>query len=100
MDAVACFACLDSTAKWLSRDFDPLQIAAVRYIGSFLLVGAFFNPWTRARILRTRRPALQCARALCLALATICAFFALSSMRLTQVTSITFTTPLIVALRN
>ena len=98
MGAVACFACLDSTAKWLSRGIDPIQIAAVRYIGSFLLVGAFFNPWTRTQILRTRRPGLQCARALSLALATICAFFALSSMRLTQVTSITFATPLIVAL--
>ena len=98
MGAVACFACLDSTAKWLSRGIDPIQIAAVRYIGSFLLVGAFFNPWTRTQILRTRTLQAGPARALSLALATICAFFALSSMRLTQVTSITFATPLIVAL--
>ena len=76
--AVACFAGLDSTAKWLSRGIEPIQIAAVRDIGSFLLVGAFFNPWTRTRILRTHRPGLQCARALSLALATICAFTALS----------------------
>lgn len=96
--AVACFSCLDSTAKALTRTIDPLQIAAVRYIGSFLFVGAFFNPWSRAGILRTHRLGLQCGRALCLALATICAFSALGSMRLTQVTSITFTTPLIVTL--
>ena len=62
--AVICAACLDSTAKWLSEGIDPIQIAAVRYIGSFLLVGVFFNPWTRAPILRARRPELQWARAL------------------------------------
>ncbi|MGD9510943.1 MAG: DMT family transporter [Geminicoccaceae bacterium] len=97
MWAVACFSCLDATAKALTRTTDPLQIAAVRYIASFLLAGAFFNPWTRSGIVRTARPALQCGRALCLALATICVFSALGSMRLTQVTSITFTTPLIVS---
>jgi drug/metabolite transporter (DMT)-like permease len=95
--AVACFSCLDATAKALTRTTDPLQIAAVRYLASFLLVGAFFNPWTRPGILRTNRPGLQCGRALCLALATICVFSALGTMRLTQVTSITFTTPLIVS---
>lgn len=62
--AVICTVCLDSTAKWLSEGIDPIQIAAVRYIGSFLLVGVFFNPWTRARILRARRLGLQWARAL------------------------------------
>ena len=96
--AVACFACLDATAKWVNRSTDPIQTAAVRYLGSFLLVGAFFNPWTRTRILRTRRPWLQCARALCLVFATVCAFFALSFLRLTEVTSITFAAPLLVAL--
>ena len=85
-------------AKWLSRGLDPIQLAAVRYIGSFLLTGAFFNPWTRTGILRAQRPWLQCGRAFCLALATVCAFTALSFLRLTEVTSITFAAPLVVAL--
>ena len=59
-----CSPCLVSTAKWLNEGIDPIQIAAVRYIGSFLLVGVFFNPWTRARILRARRLGLQWVRAL------------------------------------
>src|ERR687884_368062 len=59
--AVACFACLDSSAKWLNRSMDPLQTAAIRYVGSFLLVAAFFNPWTRAGILRTHSLRRQCA---------------------------------------
>ena len=37
LGAVACFACLDASAKWLNRTMDPLQTVSVRYIGSFLL---------------------------------------------------------------
>jgi drug/metabolite transporter (DMT)-like permease len=96
--AVACFACLDASAKWVNRVTDPIQTAAVRYLGSFLLIGTCFNPWTRPRILRSRSLKLQCTRALFLVLATICSFFALRSLRLTQATSITFASPLIVAL--
>jgi drug/metabolite transporter (DMT)-like permease len=98
LGAVACFACLDASAKWVNRSIDPLQTAAVRYLGSFLLVGMFFNPVSRAGLLRTRNLWLQCGRALCLVAATICSFFALKYLRLTEATSITFSSPLIVAL--
>ena len=98
LGAVACFACLDASAKWVNRTTDPLQTAAVRYLGSFLLVSFFFNPWTKAGLLRTRSLKLQVARALCLVVATICSFFALKYLRLTEVTSITFASPLVVAL--
>ena len=98
LGAVACFACLDASAKWVNRTTDPLQTAAVRYLGSFLLVSFFFNPWTKAGLLRTRSLKLQVARALCLVVATICSFFALKYLRLTEVTSITFASPLLVAL--
>jgi drug/metabolite transporter (DMT)-like permease len=96
--AVACFACLDASAKWVNRTTDPIQTAAVRYLGSFVLISAVFNPWTRPRILWTQSLWLQCARALCLVLATICSFFALRYLALTEATSITFSSPLIVAL--
>ena len=96
--AVACFACLDSSAKWLNRTMDPLQTASIRYVGSFLLVGAFFNPWTKKGLLRTHSLWRQCARAGCLVLATLCAFSALRFLPLTEFTSITFSSPLIVAL--
>ena len=98
LGAVACFACLDASAKWVNRTTDPLQTAAVRYLGSFLLVSLFFNPWSRADILRTRSLKLQAGRALCLVVATICSFSALKYLRLTEVTSITFASPLVVAL--
>ena len=96
--AVACFACLDSTAKWLNRTMAPLQTAVIRYVGSFLLVAIFFNPWTRPGLLRTHSLKRQCARAGCLVLSTVCAFSALRFLPLTEFTSITFSSPLIVAL--
>src|SRR5829696_9537896 len=95
---VACFACLDTSAKWLNRTMDPLQTASIRYVGSFLLVAAFYNPWTRTGLLRTHSLWRQCARAGCLVLATLCAFSALRFLPLTEFTSITFSSPLIVAL--
>jgi drug/metabolite transporter (DMT)-like permease len=96
--AVACFACLDSCAKWLNRTMDPLQTASIRYVGSFLLVAAFFNPWTKTLLLRTHSLWRQCVRAGCLVVATLCAFSALRFLPLTEFTSITFSSPLIVAL--
>jgi drug/metabolite transporter (DMT)-like permease len=96
--AVACFACLDTSAKWLNRTMDPLQTASIRYVGSFLLVAAFYNPWTKTGLLRTHSLWRQCARAGCLVVATLCAFSALRFLPLTEFTSITFSSPLIVAL--
>ena len=96
--AVACFACLDASAKWVNRTTDPIQTAAVRYLGSFVLISAVFNPWTRPGILWTRSLRLQCARAMFLVVATICSFFALRYLALTEATSITFSSPLIIAL--
>jgi len=98
VSAVACFACLDSSAKWLNRTMDPLQTVSVRYVGSFLLVAVFFNPWTKPGLLRTHSLKRQSARAGCLVLATVCAFSALRFLPLTEFTSITFSSPLIVAL--
>ena len=96
--AVACFACLDTCAKWLNRTMDPLQTASIRYVGSFLLVAAFFNPWTKKGLLQTHSLWRQCTRAGCLVIATVCAFSALRFLPLTEFTSITFSSPLIVAL--
>jgi len=98
LGAVACFACLDASAKWLNRTMDLLQTVSVRYIGSFLLVGAFFNPWTRRGLLRAHSLWRQCARACFLVVATLCAFSALRYLPLTEFTSVTFSSPLIVAL--
>lgn len=91
------FACMDGTAKWLGRRINPAEIIAVRYIVAFLAVGAFFNPWTRPRLLRTQHPRLQVLRGVCLVVSTAAGWTAVRYITLTKLTSITFTSPLIVA---
>lgn len=96
--AVACFASLDTTVKWLSKSLPSLQIAGIRYIGSFLLTLAILRPSPGAPVLKTKRPRLQILRSLGLVITTLCSFTALHFMPLTEVTSITFSSPLIVAI--
>ncbi|UFN47015.1 DMT family transporter [Roseomonas sp. OT10] len=95
--AVAFFACLDSTAKWLSPGYHALQIGALRYLGSFVFTAIALNPVRQPEILRSRMLWLQCARAFCLAFSTFCSFMALRSLSLTTATAITFAAPLIAA---
>jgi len=96
--ALACFACLDASAKWLNRSMDPIQTVWVRYIASVVIVTAFLNPWSRPGILRTRRPWLQAGRSILLLASTAINFVALLFLQLTETMSIMFSTPLIVAL--
>ena len=96
--AAISFSGLDSSAKWLGRTMDPLETAAIRYLGSFIITLLFLNPVTRPGVLRTRSPGLQVARALCLVVSTVAAFFALHYLPLTVTTSINFASPLLVAL--
>jgi drug/metabolite transporter (DMT)-like permease len=96
--ATMCFACIDSSAKFLNRTMAPMQTLTVRYAGSFLLVALLLNPRTKPGILRTSRPSLQIARGLGLVAASICLFTALNFLPLTSTTSITFSAPLLVAL--
>lgn len=98
LGAVACFCCMDASAKWLNRDLLPLQIAGVRYFVSLLVVAAFLNPWTKPGVLRTKKLGLQCGRALCLIGSTMGCFLAVRYLPLTQFTSINFSAPLITAL--
>jgi drug/metabolite transporter (DMT)-like permease len=96
--ATMCFACIDSSAKYLNRTMAPMQTLTVRYLGSFLLVALLLNPRTKLGILRTSRPKLQIARGLGLVAASVCLFTALNFLPLTSTTSITFSAPLLVAL--
>lgn len=98
LGAATCFACLDSSAKWLGRSMDPIETASLRYLGSLVVAGAFLQARTRSVDLRTRSPMLQCGRALCLAGATLTAFFSFRYLPLAVTTSIAFAAPLIVAL--
>lgn len=95
--AVATFACLDTTAKYLGRQIDILQIVWARYTFAFLLSLLIFNPLSRPGLLQTGRPVLQVIRATILLGSTVLNFFALKYLRLDQVLAISFSTPFFVA---
>jgi drug/metabolite transporter (DMT)-like permease len=95
--AVATFACLDTTAKYLGRHIDVMQVVWARYTCALLLALIVANPITRPALLVTARPALQVGRATVLLGSTMFNFFALKYLRLDQVLAITFSTPFFIA---
>ncbi len=95
--AVSTFSCLDTTAKYLGRQIDVMQIVWARYTFAMLLAFLFANPVSRPGMLRTGRPVLQVVRAAILLASTMLNFFALRYLRLDQVLAIMFSTPFVVA---
>jgi drug/metabolite transporter (DMT)-like permease len=95
--AVGAFASLDTTAKYLGRDIDAVEIAWARYAFAFLVTLPFSNPLSRPGLVRTGRPLFQIGRAAILAGSSVLNFFALKFLRLDQVLAISFSTPLFVA---
>lgn len=96
--AVALFACLDATAKYLNADMDSLQIAWARYTSAFVLTLIVSNPLTHPALLRTKRLKLQITRAVLLVASTAMNFLALRWLQLDEALSIIFTFPFIVAI--
>jgi len=95
--AVACFACLDTSAKFLSREMSVVQVVWARYAGAFALAFLFSNPITHPGLVRTVRPGLQIARAVALCASSFLNFLALRFLQLDQALAITFSTPFLVA---
>jgi len=96
--AVALFACLDTTAKYLNLHMAALQIVWARYTSAFLLTLIVSNPVTKPDLLRTGSLPLQLTRSLLLVGSTALNFLALRYMDLADVLSIIFTFPFIVAI--
>jgi drug/metabolite transporter (DMT)-like permease len=96
--ALFCFACLDTSGKWLSRQIPIWEVVWARYMGATLFVLIFINPATTPRMLSTSRPGLQLIRALLLFGATVLNLFALHWLQLAQTVSISFAGPLLIAL--
>jgi drug/metabolite transporter (DMT)-like permease len=95
--AVACFAFLDTTAKYLNLYMSTLQVVWARYTGAFLLPFIVSNPWTRPGLTYTARPLLQIFRSVLLLGSTMCNFLALRYLQLDQTVAISFSTPFFVA---
>lgn len=96
--AVALFAVLDTTAKYLNTQMDTLQIVWARYTSAFVLTLAVSNPLTTPGLLRTGSLRLQLTRSLLLVGSTALNFLALRYMQLADVLAIIFTFPFIVAI--
>jgi drug/metabolite transporter (DMT)-like permease len=95
--AVACFAMLDTTAKYLNLYMSTLQVAWARYTGAFLFPFIVSNPWTRPGLTRTTRPVLQLVRSVLLLASTLFNFMALRYLQLDEAIALVFSTPFFVA---
>ncbi len=98
--AVALFACLDTTAKYLNTQMDSLEIAWARYTSAFVLTLIVSNPLTHPALLRTKRMKLQIVRSILLVGSTALNFLALRWLQLDEALSIIFTFPFIVAIAS
>ncbi|MET0605912.1 MAG: DMT family transporter [Beijerinckiaceae bacterium] len=96
--ALACFACLDTCAKWLNQSIDPLQTVWLRYVFALALVTIVLNPITTPGLHRTKKPGLQAFRSLLLFLSTAFNFLALRELQLAEAMALNFATPFVVAL--
>lgn len=98
--AVTLFSCLDASAKYLisHSQLATAQVVWMRFMGQALLMLAIVGPWNIGNLLNTRKPGLQIARTLLMALTTMCNFIAVQYLRLDQTVSIAFLAPLLVAL--
>jgi drug/metabolite transporter (DMT)-like permease len=96
--AVALFACLDTTAKYLNTQMNSLEIAWARYTSAFVLTLIVSNPLTHSGLLRTRSPKLQVVRSVLLVGSTALNFAGLRWLQLDEALSIIFTFPFIVAI--
>lgn len=98
--ALAFFAALDSTAKYLLlySGLPVTQIVWVRFLGQLLAIVLALGLVSLPRLLRTARPAHQLARSVFLLGSTVFNFLALRHLRLDQTTTIGFLAPLVVAL--
>jgi drug/metabolite transporter (DMT)-like permease len=95
--AVACFAGLDASAKYLNAHMDTLQVVWARYTSAFLLTLLLSNPFTRPGLVKSSRLVLQISRAALLLGSTLFNFLAFRYLQLDEALAIMFSTPFIVA---
>jgi len=98
MCMVACFAVLETTAKYLTGFYPVPQVVWARYTVHMLLMLVLLGPRMRLGLVRTSNPLSQLLRATLLLGSTLCNFGALSYLPMAEVKAISFVSPLLVAL--
>jgi drug/metabolite transporter (DMT)-like permease len=94
--AMACFAVLDTTAKYIST-LVPLAVAMwSRYAFQAVLTGAVLLPRRGWGLLKTRHPWLQVLRGVLLAATSSLAFISLRSLPVGEFTALLMLTPMLI----
>jgi len=94
----ACFAVLDTTAKWLVVSLPVIQLVWLRFVGHVLFTGLLLAPRYGTRLLRVRNVKLQLLRGLMLFSMTALNFWALQYLQLAETGAVQFAVPILIAL--
>ncbi|MTD99584.1 EamA family transporter [Paracoccus sp. YIM 132242] len=95
--AILGFTMMDATAKHLTQTYHPAQVVWARFVGNLLIFAVLFRA-AMFPLLRTRRPGLQCARAL-MQLGSVGLFFSsLQVIGLAEATAIMDLNPVLITL--
>ncbi|MEY5101044.1 MAG: hypothetical protein RJA36_3763 [Pseudomonadota bacterium] len=96
--ALACFATLDSSAKYLSLTVPVMMVMWFRYLFQALAMSAVILPTRGWRSLHTQLPGLHLLRGGLLLSTSTLAFFSLSHMPVGEFTAIIMLTPMVTTL--
>lgn len=96
--AVACFAVLDTTTKFISAGVPLLMALWFRYAFQAVATTVAVLPSRGWSVLRTAHPKFQCLRGLLLLSSSMLAFFSLKHMPVGEFTAIVMITPLVITL--
>ncbi len=91
------FSAADATAKLLTQDFPPFQIAWFRQLG-LLSAGLWFLATRGLPVLKTRRPVLQVLRGFAAALSASAFIFAIGYVPLADAVAVSFVAPFVVTI--
>lgn len=98
MVAVAFFALIDTTAKYLSQTYPVPGVVWARYAGNLVLLVVILAARGELRYMRTARAGIQVARGVLLGAATMLFFLSISVMPLAEAAGIGFVMPLFMVL--
>ncbi|MDB5980550.1 MAG: rane protein [Pseudomonas sp.] len=94
--AVLLFSSHDTLSKYLSAFYPIVMVVWVRYVVHTLLMLAIFIPKSGLAVIRTKRPGLQFARAVCLIGTSLFFTTGLRYIPLAEATAVNFLAPLLV----
>ncbi len=95
--ATLMFCMLDSTVKWLLASIPLMELVWMRFASHALISMVLLVPHYRWSLFQVRNWRLQALRAFLLGTMTLCNFWSIQYLQLTETASILFSSPLIVA---